>query len=138
MSVFFDIQAALDSHLNNMPTLPPVAWENAGYEPTIGTLFIRPTILPADTVGATLGATGTDENFGVYQIDVFAEAGKAKNEAVLMADRIADHFKPVTELLYNDRLIRCVTASRAASQIIDGWYQIPIDITYLSHTIKRH
>jgi len=37
-----------------MSGLPAVAWENTVYVPTKGTPFIRPTLLPADTAGATM------------------------------------------------------------------------------------
>lgn len=137
MTVFADISAALDARLNAMAGLPPVAWENTGYEPTTGTLFLRPTLLPADTAGATLSDTGTDEHIGVYQVDVFAPLGEGKAEAVAMADSIAEQFKPVTELTYNSRLVRCVAVSRGVGSRDDSWYQIPVTVSYLSYTTKR-
>jgi hypothetical protein len=94
-------------------------------------------MLPGDTVGATVGATGTDEHIGVYQVDVFAPTGTGKGAAVVMADNIANHFKPVTELTYNGRLVRCVTVSIGAAVQNGDWYQIPVDINYLSFTTKR-
>jgi hypothetical protein len=134
MTVFYDIQAALDSRLHTLSGTTPVAWENTNYKPVVGIAYIRPTFLPGNTVGAT---TATDKNIGVYQIDVFIKANEGKNEAVRLADRIAQHFKPVTELTYNDRIVRCVTVSRERALIDDGWYQIPVTITYLSFTTKR-
>lgn len=137
MSIFGDIQAALDTRLNSLSGSPSIAWENTSYTPTLGTLYLRPTMLPAESIPATLSTSGTDENTGIYQIDIFAEAGTGYSEIVTMADAIADHFKPVTELTYNSRTVRCIKAFRSSAQTIDGWYQIPVEISYLSFTAKR-
>lgn len=137
MSVFLDISAALDGRLNTLAGSHEVAWQNRRYAPTIGTLFLRPTLLPAETVGATVSDSGTDEQTGIYQVDVFAPADEGKNDAFAKADAIAEHFKPVTELTYNGRLVRCVSAS-IETPLNDGdWYQLPVIIRYLSYTAKR-
>jgi len=138
MSVFLDISAALDDNLNNMAGKPPIAWENYNYEPSLGTLYARATHLPADTTQASLGDSGQDINSGIYQIDVFAEAGQGKNEAYVMADLIADQFKRGTDLTYNGRTVTIRNVSRQpAAKNADGWYQIPIEILYYSYTDAR-
>ena len=115
----------------------PVAWENDIYKPIKGTLYLRPTLLPGDTVGATLSSGGTDEHVGVYQIDVFAEATKGKKAAIVMADLIADRFKPVTEMAYGGVTVRAVSVSRGAGVTESGWYKIPVTVRYLAFTTKR-
>ncbi len=138
MSIFLDISAAFDNHLNTMTGKPSIAWENKIYTPVTGTLYARPTLLPGDVSQATLGDSGTDQNLGIYQIDVFAEAGKGKNEAVSMADTIANRFKRGTDLTYNGRTIRVRSVSRQAGiNNADGWFQIPIEIIYISFTEAR-
>ena len=137
MSEFMNISAALDGKLNDMAGLPSVAWENKAFKPTKGTLYIRPTLLPGDTVGATVGSAGTDEHVGIYQVDVMGDSGKGKNAAMVMADKIADQFKPVTELTYSGTVVRCVSVSRGAAKIDDDRYMIPVTVTYLSFTTKR-
>ena len=137
MSEFLSISAALDGHLNGMASVPPVAWSNTDYTPVIGTLYLRPTLLPGDTVGATISATGTDEHIGLYQVDIFAPAGAGKNAAIVMADLIADRFKPVTELTHSTVIVRSVRVSREAATTENGWYRMPVVIQYLSFTTKR-
>lgn len=136
-TAFFDIQAALNDRLNTMTSLPSTAWPNDGYAPTIGTLWLRPTVLPADTAAATLGSTGTDEQIGVYQIDVFAPAGVGDGASRAMTDLIADRFKPVTELTYNGRMVRCISVSIGAARTEENWYHVPVRVSYLSFTAKR-
>jgi len=138
MSVFLDISAALDGQLNTMVGIPPVAWENRPYDPINGTLYVRPTLLSGDVTQATLGASGTDSNIGIYQIDVFSENGKGKNEAVAMADTIADRFKRGTNLTYNGRVVRIRDVSRQTGiNNTDGWYQIPVEISFIAYTSAR-
>jgi len=138
MSVFLDISAALDYQLSIMAGLPPVAWENKTYDPVIGTLYVRPTLLPGETTQATLGAQGEDQNIGIYQVDVFAPAGTGKNAAIVMADTIANHFKRGSDLVYNGRTVRIRNVSRlVGTNNADGWYQIPIEILYISFTTAR-
>ena len=138
MSVFLDISAALDSNLNSMVGKPPIAWENSGYEPTVGTLYARPTLIAGESTQATLGDSGTDMNIGIYQVDVFAEAGQGKNEALVMADLIADQFKRGTVLTYNSRTVRVNNVSRQAGiNNADGWYQVIVEVNYISFTQPR-
>jgi len=138
LSIFLDITAALDARLNTMASLPPVAWENTVYEPTLNTLYLRPTHLPADTVAGTIGdAASTDLSTGIYQVDVFSPAGDGKNEAYVMADLIADHLKRDTDLTYNSRTIRIKNVSLSPANQDNGWYQIPVNIEYYSFTTAR-
>jgi len=139
MSVFLDISAALDGHLERMDCLPDgVAWENYDFEPSGGTLWIRPKLLPGETVQSSLGTDGTDLSNGVYQIDIFSKAGMGKNEAVMMADTIADRFKRGTELIYNSRVITIRNVSRLAGTVnAEGWFQVTIEIIYRTFTQAR-
>jgi hypothetical protein len=137
MSVFTDISAALNTHLKNMTSVPPVAYENKEYSPTLGNLYVRPTVLFGDTTQATLGTAGEDLNIGVYQIDVFAKSGNGVNTAIASADLIANRFKRGTTLTYNSRTVTVVSAQRRAGIQNDGWYQIPVEIIYRSFTQAR-
>lgn len=140
MSVNLDISAALDTHLNSMSGVPSlVAWENLNVTPVVGTLWLRATNLQGDTVALTQGLTaGLDATVGVYQIDVFAEAGQGKNEAVVMSDTITDRFKMDTELTYNSRLVRITQVNRGIGRNDgNGYYHIPINIVYQAQTLRR-
>lgn len=138
MSVFLDISAALDGHLNDMIGLPPVAWENTKFETVNGVLYLRPTLITGDTVQATLGESGTDRNDGIYQVDIIAKAGEGKNEAIVMADNVADQFKRGTDLVYNSRVVRVRNVGRRVSTVSnDGWYIIIVEISYISFTQPR-
>ena len=138
MSVFLDISAALDGNLNSMAGKPDIAWENVKYTPAVGTIYVRPTLIPGDTTQASLGTSGTDESIGIYQVDVFTEAGQGKNEAVVMADKIANRFKRGTVMTYNGVNVRVISVSRQVGfNDAGGYYMIPVEINYISFTQPR-
>ena len=137
MSEFLEISSALDTHLNTMGSVPPVAWENKEFKPTKDTLYLRAFILPGETVGAAVGAAGSDEHVGIYQVDVLAAIDGGKNAAVVMADLVADRFKPVTLLTSGTTTVKCITVSRGPAYRDEGRYVIPVTVRYLSLTAKR-
>ena len=132
-TVFSDISAALDTRLSTLFRSPPVAWENIAYKPIKNKLYLRPTHLPSATVQAGLGTAGIDGYSGLYQIDVFAIAGKGRGEAEAKADAIADHFKRGTDLLY----VRLGDVSRNAGLIDEDRFVISVTINYMAHVAPR-
>ena len=137
MTVFIDISAALDKHLNDMSGVPAVAWENIDYKPVVGTIYLRPTNLQGLSDPSTLGSAGQDRTSGIYQVDVFSPGDEGKNESITMADTVANRFKRDTEIVYNGRTVRIVRASRGRKQDVDGWHMIPVSIEYYSLTNQR-
>lgn len=135
MSAFTDISAALDGHTVGLST--PTAWENKDYEPINGTLYIRPTILPAETRQAELGSSAIDDNFGVYQIDVISQAGNGKSSAIIKADAVADRFARGTVLTYNGVNVRIGNVSRGSGRRDGSWFVLPVFINYQSFTQPR-
>lgn len=133
-SIFVDISAALDKHLNDMAGKPPIAWPNDGYTPVKDTLYARPTNLQ----GETAAETENDRTNGIYQIDVFAPSGDGKGTAMAMADLIADRFKQDTEITYNSQTVRIKTCSyRPVDNSENGWYQIMIEANYYCFSVRR-
>ena len=135
MSAFTDISAALDARTNSLSL--PTAWENIAFQPVTGTLYIRPTLMPADTVQAGLGSSGLDEHLGIYQIDIIAPSANGKGTATIKADAIADHFKRGLVLTYNGVNVRLSKTSRGLGKRDEAWYVIPIFITYQSFITPR-
>ena len=138
MTAFVDISTALDDHLDAMAGKPPISWENKKYTPVIGTTYIRPTLLPGETVPDTIGAAGSDLNVGVYQIDIYTATGKGKKALIEMMDKIALQFKHGTQLTSNGVIVEIKTVSqKVKSNDKNGWYTGIIDIVYYSFTSRR-
>tara|TARA_B110000046_G_scaffold61020_1_gene68614 strand:+ start:642 stop:1058 length:417 start_codon:yes stop_codon:yes gene_type:complete len=136
-TVFADISSALDLRLNTLTGQSPIAWENTAYIPVKDTLYLRPTILPALTLQAGLGVNGIDEYIGIYQIDIFAPAGKGRGEAEIKADAVADHFKRGTDLSKNGKTVRLGNVSRNSGIRDEDRFIISISINYMAHVTPR-
>jgi hypothetical protein len=136
-TVFADVSAALDSRLNSFSGGDPVAWQNTQFTPANGTLYLRPSVLPADTEQIGMGTTGLDEHAGVYQIDIFAMAGDGRGAAEVKADAVADHFKRGTDLLYNGVYVRLGNVSRNQGIVNGDRFVISLSINYTAHTAPR-
>lgn len=136
-TTFRDISAALSGRLNTLTGGTPIAWENSEYTPTIGTMFLRETLLPANTVQGSLGTIGKDEHGGIYQVDIFAPSGSGKGAAVAKADSVADHFKRGTTLTYNGESVRIRNVSRSNFGYDGGWLILSINIEYFTVTDPR-
>jgi len=132
---FLDISAALDTKLNAFAVgnSLEVAWENIDYQPTVGTLFLRPTILPADTLPIGLGYTSSEDHLGLYQIDVICPLDQGKGLAISQADLLSTHFAR-GELIYNSVKLRIKSVSRGTGSRDNAWYVVPVFINYQTIT----
>jgi len=136
---FTDIKAALNTQLNAMTGKPPIAWQNYGYEPIKGTLYIRPTDLSGDFEQVTLGAGGQDQVTSIYQVDIFAPSGEGSGTSTAMAELIANQFKRGAYPAYGGVILRIKSVSPPKEGVNEdtGWYHTFIEITYTAITDAR-
>lgn len=132
-TIFNDVQAALDTKLGTV-TDTPVAFPNVPYKPQAGKVYLRASFLPAETVQASMGASGKDETNGIYQIDVVVPRGTGRPQLV---DTVADLFKRGTVLTYNSINVRVRSVSMAPAVLDEEWYFVPISVNFQSYTEAR-
>jgi hypothetical protein len=134
MSTYFnDMEAALSVHLDSLDDTP-IAWPNIAYEPSGNTVYLRPNLIPADTLQVTLGTTGKDETNAIYQVDVVQPRGAGRSD---LPDTIADHFKRGTVLSYNGLKLRVRSVSIGSALLDGAWYFIPVSISVQTYTGAR-
>lgn len=132
MSTYFnDIEAALASRLNTLGSTP-IAWPNVQYEPS--GVYLRPNLIPGETVQASLGDTGKDETNAIYQVDVVQPKNQGRSQ---LPDAIADHFKRGTVLSYNGTKVRVRSVSIGSALLDGAWYFVPVSINLQSYTEAR-
>ena len=136
-TVFADIGAALDGRMNTLSGGSAIAWQNTVFKPTKTALYLKPTNLPVPASQTGLGASGIDQHTGIYQVDVYAIAGKGRNAAEVKADAVADHFKRGTDLTYNGITVRLGDTSRNTGIIVDDRFVISVSINYTAHVAPR-
>ena len=130
MSRFLEAQVALDKRLNTLVGLPPVAHENSEYTPTEGTLYIRPTNLPAGSAAVGMANTDSILTVGLYQIDVFAPLGNGAGPALVVADAIAEHFSRGLRLVNGDSTVVLGTPAQQPASTSGAWYMVSVVIPY--------
>ncbi len=129
-----DIRAAFDQHLNEtVGDTHDVAWPNYGYEPTTGTPYLRPSIIPAEPGYAGSGRCGKNRERGVYQIDVNIPESQGRGPAETIAEELRAAFARGTVLTYNGISVRINKAYLSPGGTDEpGWYRIPVTIQYFS------
>mgnify|MGYP003643012703 CR=1 FL=1 len=132
---FLDISAALDTKLNTFAVANsiPVAWENLEYTPVVGTLYLRPTLLPAATEPVGLSYVSALDHLGIYQIDVIAPVDKGKGAAVTKADLLVTAFAR-GNLTYNGKIVTIKSTSRSTGTRDGAYYIVSVIINYQSIT----
>ena len=133
---FNDIEAALNTQLATIQVseVPPIAWPNDGYEPILGTDYLRPTLLPSSNAQVSLGSTGKDKYVGIYQVDVFYGKGEGRSA---FPDQIADLFKRGTVLTYNGVNVVISSATPESISYEESWCMAPVSVTFYAYTEAR-
>lgn len=135
MSTFFtDIAGALRTRLSTLASSPPVAWQNINYKPNSKVLYLRETILPGETLQASMGDDGKDIHNGLYQIDVFIPEGQGRST---WPDDIADHFKRGTVLTQNLVDVRIRSVSIGTGFKDENFYIVPVTVSWQTFTGAR-
>jgi hypothetical protein len=130
-----DISAALDTKLLQFATANSVqvAYENSEFTPTVATMYLRATHLPADSLPIGIAFTSALDHLGIYQVDVIAPVDKGKGAAFVMADLLVTAF-PRGDLTYNGVKVRIKSASRQPGNRDGAYYIVSVIINYQSIT----
>lgn len=129
MSVFNDIQNALNTKLNSLGGLPTIYWPNTQNEPAQNTNYIRSTLLPANSTLYTLNEG--DYNSGIYQVDIFVKLKNGTSEALLLADIIRDGFRRES-LTSGNTIVHIQEISMSQAERVESFWRVYVEINYLS------
>lgn len=124
------ISAALSTHLQSLPSLPPVAWENAEFAPVDNVLHLAENYLPATKTNVGIEDASLNEYTGIYQITIRAEKGNYKLDAHQLIDAIESHFARGTELTFEALTVRVYDVVTAPAFIADGRFNIPVSVNW--------
>jgi len=122
--MFREVTSALDQRIASLPDAPPIAFQNVNFTPPEG-LYLTVMNMPAD--GIMYNFNRAQNTPGVYRINVYAPANKGPAEAEDMADKIAEHFRAVSEPI-PQLFIEEINFSPAVST--DSEYLLPISINW--------
>ncbi len=111
--------------LPNVAMTPPVAGPNV--------YWLRGTFLPADSFALSVAYSGTNQHYGLFQIDVFYGQGSGELAPGRIATSVLQWFKRGTRLTKDGFTVE-VTKTPYRRTIIkdDPWVMIPVLIPYLA------
>lgn len=136
MSVYTNIQAALDTKLYNEAGATDVAWPNTDFTPTQGEVYLEPILLPVSSNLETLN--DYHRYVGIYQINVStpAEFGPAVLNTWL--GDLHDAFLSAGSLTAGGDTILIQNIDRGPTQMDTTggleYYRSNIDINFLVYT----
>ncbi len=128
MTVFNDIQNCLNEKLSTVGSIPVVYYPNSMKEPTQGTDYVRPTLIPARSALYTL--VNENMHMGIYQIDIFTVLKKGTSEALSIADTIRNAFNRQS-LVSGFTTVHTQQISISQARRIEGWWSCYVEIYYL-------
>jgi hypothetical protein len=127
--IFGALAARLDAFVSAYPI--DVAYPNINFMPRPRMPYLRPWMLPAPTISASLIAPGSMDFKGIFQIDVFWPAGQGLIQALEKSAAIIAHFA-TTRLIYQDGFAVQINEAPYASPAMQepGWVHIPVSIRF--------
>jgi hypothetical protein len=123
------IQDTLDTVLSGLSGMPLILHENESGKGCDG-YYMRTTLLPAKTETRSVGETGWDRFFGLYQIDLFYPIDESPDAANFMADKIIDAYPKKTILTSSGINIRIVQYWREVRRKSETKHQVPVFIEW--------
>lgn len=136
MSTQLEINQQIQSHLNSMVGLPPVAWPNVDLEPQLNQTYLRPTVIHG--IPVKLGVSDDDRFItrSILQIDVFTPKGKGAKDALDLVDKLMNHFYVGFEMFTSTNLykIRISSRSSESGMVVGTFYVIPVLINFQTVT----
>ena len=124
------IRAAFATKLLTYTSVPSIAWENVPFTPVIGTAYIKPVLLPGEPQQAEIGTNGINRHYGIFQISIFAPAGKGIATISSLRDGLIDFFKRGTTLTHSGVTVRIRKAYPAPQMQETDWLHQPITIQF--------
>lgn len=123
------IRRLLETRLNALGAFE-TAWENVGFEPTVGTPYQAPVLLPAQTQNPTMG-DGYSRPAGVFQVTLAYPAKAGAQPAQARAQAIVEHFARGLSLAEGNVVVRILRSPWASPGVPAGaWYKLAVSVPY--------
>ncbi|QJI53354.1 tail terminator protein [Alteromonas phage vB_AcoS-R7M] len=100
-------------------------------------LWLRAHWLPGNSVAATVGSGGEDNNNGIFQIDVNRPSSSLLSEQMDAVDKITDYFTAGKIIPYNSLSIKVVSSSVTPSRHVGGFRRVSINVRYYVRTTRQ-
>ena len=132
------IHRALAVHLrDNFSGASDVTWENTKFIPEGKLAWFEEIFLPNDTREASLGVTGLQEDFGLYQINIRVPINTGTIQSDDYVNEISQLYKIGTVLEKDGESVYIDGSTAAQGTPEDNWYFVPFTIKWSSYMTKN-
>jgi hypothetical protein len=134
---YLDIEIALVKAAEAVDSVTPMGKPGFELSDTPDGLWIQLHNVRVQTLPATLGDKGEDNNSGFLQIDFNYPKGKGTGIILQKADEFANYFTAGKALLYNAQEVKVVSTSLSSGRYVGGYYRLSLTITYYARTTRN-
>lgn len=132
-SIYDDIRSVLETTLDNINSLPDVAWENVSFNPTTGQSFVKPRLIPTRREPAVTGLNPQIYYQGLFRVDCFVPEGLGPSAGDDLADKIIEAFEATSKLTFGSTIISIRYAEREQGMPDGAYFMIPVNIGWYVH-----
>ena len=117
----------------------PIVDAHETYEPTIGKMWCRATLMPGRSSTVSLGIDHYSEYQGLYRLDLFFDKGQSMEEASKIVDSFIKGFKSVPILeatgIVEDEGVKVYPGEvwRETARFEKVWVNIPVYVSWKTH-----
>lgn len=139
---FLTGNASIDTATGTVSGLPTmaagrVAWENRRFNPGNKDPWAKVTILPAASVGGTVGHGGFDQETGILQIDINIPQNVGEFDMVPWHTKSRVFFHKGRTFTFEAHSVLVIGNEMSQGRLVEGFFRKSISVEYRS-PIKRH
>lgn len=128
---YANIEKTIQEKLNSGWTATEIEWQNTEYEPTLGTPFIRVTIIPGSENNIGLGSsTNLYRKVGVVFFSIFVPPNTGTRQAWNLADDLTAIFRGLEE---EGVIFREIETNEVGEE--NGWFQVNVSVAFQADDI---
>jgi len=135
-TTFSDIDEIFNIAVLNAGFSIEVITENIDYSPDISEPYIAAFLLPLPTVQASLGASGCDNQSGIYQLDINYPKDQGTTALKGMADSINAVFYSGANFSNANLTVNIKNVSINRVIVQNGWASLSVSIEFYAYSMR--
>jgi hypothetical protein len=133
MSIYTDIRAGLETHLDDASGLPAIAWENVDYKPTTDTPFIKFQFLPTLRRTTLIGSPVSQRYQGIVRFLLHYPENQGPGAMQAVADSLISRFEVNSDIEYTNSDLETIQitieySQQESSYTTEPWYITPVTV----------
>ncbi len=128
----YDILGVLNNQLVQFSQEHPIdiAFPGVSYDPTVGTPYIKPNLIPATNSSVGIGIDTKNRHIGVYQITVRIPSAQTLGDMKVILSVLKKYFKKSSSLILDDVKVRITRFLMGPFVEEPDWYTQIVRVEY--------